>query len=87
VVLAVLLVFLATSWLGVLAFHGDLLHQRIRFLAERGVSPGKVWATRHAVPLSLLAVLLVVVLGLVEVSARIAGHAGRLWFLAHDHLC
>jgi hypothetical protein len=64
--LAVLLIFLATSWLGVLAFHGDLLHQRIRFLAERGVSPGKVWVTRHVVPLSLLAVLLVVVLGLLR---------------------
>jgi hypothetical protein len=66
VVLPIPLVLLATSWLGVLAFHGDLLHQRIRFLAERGVSPGKVWATRHAVPLSLLAVLLVVVLCLLE---------------------
>jgi hypothetical protein len=64
--LAMLLIFLATSWLGVLAFHGDLLHQRIRFLAERGVSPSKVWATRHAVPLSLLAVLLVVVLCLLR---------------------
>jgi ABC-type transport system involved in multi-copper enzyme maturation permease subunit len=54
--LAMFLMLLATSWLGVLAFHGDGLHERIRFLAERGVSPAQTWVTRHAVPLSLLAV-------------------------------
>jgi hypothetical protein len=58
------LILLVTSWLGVLAFQGDALHERIRFLAERGVSPGKVWATRHVVPLSLLTVVLVAVLAL-----------------------
>ena len=45
--LAALLTLLAASWLGVLAFQGDLLQERIRFLAERGVSPTKVWCTRH----------------------------------------
>jgi len=53
---AMFLILLATSWLGVLAFHGDGLQERIRFLAERGVSPAQTWSTRHAVPLSLLAV-------------------------------
>jgi len=57
-VLAMFLMLLATSWLGVLAFHGDGLQERIRFLAERGVSPAQTWTTRHAVPLSLLAVAL-----------------------------
>jgi hypothetical protein len=49
---------LAASWLGVLAFQGDGLQDRIRFLAERGISPTKIWWTRHAPPLSLLALAL-----------------------------
>lgn len=57
-VLAACLMLLATSWLGVLAFHGDCLQERIRFLAERGISPARTWCTRHAAPLSLLAVML-----------------------------
>ena len=57
-VVATLLMLLSTSWLGVLAFHGDSLYGRIRFLAERGVSPAQTWYTRHAVPLGLLAVIL-----------------------------
>ncbi len=54
--LSLVLILLATSWLGVLSFQGDTLQERIGFLAERGVSPTRVWWTRHAVPLSLLAV-------------------------------
>jgi hypothetical protein len=45
---------LATSWLGVLAFHGDQLHKRIGFLSDRGVSPWLVWRTRHVVPVIML---------------------------------
>ncbi len=55
---AALLALLAACWLGVLAFAGDGVQDRIRFLAERGVSPAKVWWTRHAPPLSLLAMAL-----------------------------
>ncbi len=54
--MSLLLILLATSWLGVLSFQGDALQERIRFLAERGISPTAVWWTRHAVPLSLLVV-------------------------------
>ena len=57
-VLAAFFGLLAASWLGVLAFQGDGVQDRIRFLAERGVSPAKIWWTRHAPPLSLLAVAL-----------------------------
>jgi len=57
-VLAALFGLLASSWLGVLTFQGDGVQDRIRFLAERGVSPAKIWWTRHALPLSLLAVAL-----------------------------
>ncbi|HPM80811.1 MAG TPA: hypothetical protein PLF81_08925 [Candidatus Anammoximicrobium sp.] len=55
---AALLGLLAACWLGVLAFAGDGVQDRIRFLADRGVSPAKVWWTRHAPPLSLLAMAL-----------------------------
>ena len=54
--MAALFGLLAASWLGVLAFHGDGLQDRIHFLADRGVSPAKIWWTRHAPPLSLLAI-------------------------------
>nr|MCU0874096.1 hypothetical protein [Pirellulaceae bacterium] len=56
--LAAFLGLLAASWLGVLAFQGDGMQERIRFLAERGVSPAKIWWTRHAPALSLLATAL-----------------------------
>lgn len=45
---------IACCGLGVIVFQGDSLHQRIRFLADRGVSPGMVWFSRHAIPFSLL---------------------------------
>jgi len=40
------------SWMGVLAFQGDNLQERIRFLSERGVRPAKVWLTRLLIPFS-----------------------------------
>lgn len=49
-----LIAALAASWLGVLTFGGDAFKNQIRFLAERGVSPSKVWWTRHLVPFSVL---------------------------------
>jgi hypothetical protein len=57
-VLAAFCALLAASWLGVLAFQGDGLQDRIRFLAERGISPAKIWWTRHVPALSLLAMAL-----------------------------
>jgi len=53
-VLAAFLALLAASWLGVLAFQGDGVQDRIRFLAERGLAPARIWWTRHVGPLSLL---------------------------------
>ena len=44
----------ACCGLGVIVFQGDSLHQRVRFLADRGVSPSMVWLSRHAIPFSLL---------------------------------
>ena len=45
---------LAISWLGVMVFSGDGSASRIRFLADRGVSPGLAYWARHAVPIAIL---------------------------------
>lgn len=41
-------------WLGASVFGSDGTKQRIRFLADRGVSPGLVWWTRQVIPLSIV---------------------------------
>ncbi len=50
---------LAMSWLGVLVFQNDGAADRLRFLADRGVSPTKVYVARHAVPLAIFASCLI----------------------------
>lgn len=70
VVLAALLALLSASWLGVLAFQGDGVQDRIRFLAERGLTPGKLWWTRHVPPLSLLATALALTLMFLPADLR-----------------
>lgn len=40
--------------LGVLAFQSDGMHQRVRFYADRGVSPTILWLTRHWIPVTIL---------------------------------
>lgn len=59
---------LATSWLGVIVFQGDAIGQRIRFLADRGLSPTTVWWTRQLVPLVLLVSFIMIGLVLVLVT-------------------
>ena len=46
------LVPLAVSWLAVSVFKGDGGVERVRFLADRGVSPTMIWVGRHAVALA-----------------------------------
>ncbi|TWT87808.1 ABC transporter permease [Neorhodopirellula pilleata] len=53
-----LLAPLSLSWLGVFAFAGDGSTSRLRFMADRGVSPTRVWWTRHAVPTAMIAAAL-----------------------------
>lgn len=59
----------AVCWLGVFAFQGESIRDRVRFYADRGISPRLFWVTRHWVPL-----LLLVGLALVRYLAR--GSAG-----------
>ena len=47
---------MGVCWLGVLAFAGDGSSERIRFLAERGVSPTQAWLGRHLVGISILSI-------------------------------
>jgi hypothetical protein len=49
---------LGFSWLGVFVFQGDGSGGRVRFLAERGVSPATVYFGRHALPLAIAATCL-----------------------------
>ncbi|MDX1925103.1 MAG: hypothetical protein SFV81_01215 [Pirellulaceae bacterium] len=48
--------WLVVSWLGASVFQSDSVHQRVRFLAERGVAPRTVWWTRQFVPLGLISI-------------------------------
>jgi ABC-type transport system involved in multi-copper enzyme maturation permease subunit len=53
------------SWLGTSVFGSDGTKQRIRFLADRGVSPGSVWWTRQILPIGLMIVMLACWFGIV----------------------
>ena len=59
--LTVTTILLAWSWLGLLVFQGDSVERRILFLADRGISPWQVWATRQLIPSSIVACSLVMV--------------------------
>jgi hypothetical protein len=75
--LAMLLGFVASSWLGVSVFQGDSAQQRIRFLADRGISPRLVWLTRHAAPVGILAIFLGVLVFIAAVLT-VSGRASNL---------
>ncbi|TWU40310.1 ABC-2 family transporter protein [Novipirellula aureliae] len=49
-VFPILVVTLATSWIGVLVFQSDNHRDRIRYFAEHGVSPRTTWLTRQLLP-------------------------------------
>ncbi|WDQ15826.1 ABC transporter permease [Rhodopirellula sp. P2] len=56
------LALLAVSWLGVGVFTGDGAAVRLKFLADRGVSPSRVWLGRHWFGLSSLAATALLIL-------------------------
>ncbi len=55
--------FISVCWLGVLAFQGDKIGNRIRFLSDRGISPKSVWLTRHAILIGMLGASVIAVAG------------------------
>ncbi len=52
-----MLVSVSSSWMGVLVFQSDSLQDRIRFLADRGVSPYEAWLVRMVWPLLFVSVM------------------------------
>jgi ABC-type transport system involved in multi-copper enzyme maturation permease subunit len=56
--LAILMVAAGISWFGVLVFQCDSNLQRIRFLADRGISPRVVWFSRQIIPFASLGLFL-----------------------------
>lgn len=46
--------WLIVSWLGASVFQSDSVHQRIKFLAERGVAPRTIWWTRQIIPMGIV---------------------------------
>lgn len=60
--------YLATCWLGVLAFTGDGSSKRMRFFADRGVSPAKLWLGRQLLGLTVLssAALLFIAVAMID---------------------
>ncbi len=67
-----------SGWLGVFAFTGDGSAKRLRFLADRGVSPTKVWLGRHAVNVSLVS-LAVLVYGAISILLIVNRSSVVLW--------
>ncbi len=49
-VICTVIFFSSLCWVAILTFHGDQVNKRVQFLAERGVSPTRVWWTRQLVP-------------------------------------
>lgn len=55
--LTIIAVYVATAWMGVMVFQGDRVRDRIRFLADRGVSPRLTWTIRQLLPLAFIALM------------------------------
>ena len=80
--------FVAISWLGVVVFQGDNLHQRIRFLADRGVAPKRVWMSRQVVPIGMLSLFTVLLVLAATISLMWADAIGNLRsFYVHSTGC
>ena len=69
--------FVSISWLGVVTFQGDNLHQRIRFLSDRGISPKTIWITRQTVPIGMLIVGILVMAIIAVCSLQWSSNRGQ----------
>ncbi len=69
--------FIAISWLGVIAFQGDNVNQRIRFLSDRGIAPRSIWLTRQIVPVGMV-ILAIITMALAAAVTLIVSRNGRL---------
>jgi hypothetical protein len=64
-----LFIMLSASCFGVMVFYGDNVHRRCGFLADRGISPTRVWWTRM-VPPATACLLLIAFMGLIMLTVR-----------------
>jgi ABC-type transport system involved in multi-copper enzyme maturation permease subunit len=69
---SVLAVSLGTSFLGVFAFTGDGSSHKLRFLAERGIAPTRVWLGRQMIGVGILATL-ILIYGFISARATFGG--------------
>jgi ABC-type transport system involved in multi-copper enzyme maturation permease subunit len=60
---SIVLALLAVSWLGVAVFSGDGSAKRLKFLADRGVTPWRAWMGRHWYAVSLLSTITLLIAG------------------------
>ncbi|MCR9210981.1 MAG: ABC-2 transporter permease [bacterium] len=60
---SIVLALLAVSWLGVAVFSGDGSAKRLKFLADRGVTPWRAWVGRHWYAVSLLSTITLLIAG------------------------
>ena len=65
---------LLSGLLGLLAFQADGIQHRVKFYADRGVSPTLVWCTRHWIPVTIL-LFVAIAHYLMNRSSRADGHA------------
>jgi hypothetical protein len=54
---------LLLTWVGALSMGADQHLRRIHFLAERGISPSKIWLSRIVVPFTILMFIAIIVVG------------------------
>lgn len=54
---------LLLTWVGALSMGADQHLRRIYFLAERGISPSKIWLSRIVVPFTILIFIAIIVVG------------------------
>ncbi len=64
-ILAWIIYSIILCWVGASVLGSDAVKQRIRFLADRGIDPGRVWWSRQLLPIGVV-VVAVVMFGLVE---------------------
>ncbi|MCC9655485.1 ABC-2 transporter permease [Rhodopirellula halodulae] len=71
--IAIGLAMLAVSWLGVAVFAGDGSAARLKFLADRGVSPWRAWVGRHWFAVSLLSATALLIVGVQSILGTPVG--------------
>ena len=57
-----------SSWVGWLVFRNDISRSAVRFHAERGLRPSRLWWTLHCVPISFLCVMALLTVAVIRIE-------------------